>query len=130
VVHIRGLHLFWLLVLCVCLLCGAAFAQLRRIPGQRTRPRGAALFGTVRDQNGRPIPGAAVSARGPVKTFAAICNGEGIFRFVDLPAGTYDLTIEANGYESDDTQKGMVVTAGENTELPLPGGTITLNATK
>jgi hypothetical protein len=57
---------------------------------------------------------------------ATVCNNDdGTFKLSYLPAGTYDLTIEANGYVSDDTQKGIVVTTGENKEL----GTITLTAT-
>ena len=47
------------LLLCSCLLdCGPRLTVPRRIPGSADSARGAALLGTVRDQNGRAVPGA------------------------------------------------------------------------
>lgn len=93
--HARIQIVYWLL-LC-CLLNG----QIRRIPGQPTRPRGAALIGMVRDQDSRPVPGATVTARKQSnKSFSAQTDGEGIFRFQDLPGGSYVLTVQRGGFDT------------------------------
>ncbi len=83
------------LLICSWLLACPALSQVRRIPGQQTRPRGAALVGVIRDQNGRPVPGATISVRGSKKTFSVTSDGEGIFRLLDLAAGSYVVTVQA-----------------------------------
>jgi hypothetical protein len=99
---ISGFRHTGLLIFCYLLFCSAAGGQeVRQIPGTPTRPRGAALLGTVRDQNGHPIGGAKVSARNyKNKTFTATTNGEGIFRLGDLPAGQYVITVQAENLDS------------------------------
>jgi hypothetical protein len=91
-----------LLIFCCLLFCGAAEAQQgHQLPGMPTRPRGAALLGTVRDQNDRPVGGAKISARNQNnKTFTATSNGEGIFRLAELPAGQYVVTVQAGDFNS------------------------------
>ncbi|HET8667679.1 MAG TPA: carboxypeptidase-like regulatory domain-containing protein [Terriglobales bacterium] len=72
--------------------------DVRRIPQQR--PRNAALVGTVKNQDGRGIPGAAVRVRNQRtnRTYTASSNGEGIFRLRDLPPGEYEISVEREGF--------------------------------
>jgi hypothetical protein len=87
-----------ILALCLCSILAAQ--EERRIP--RQQPRGAALLGTILDQNGNAIFGAVVSATNVVtnQRFTANSNGEGIFRLNDLPTGDYRIEIAAEGATS------------------------------
>jgi hypothetical protein len=80
-----------------------AFAQ--RIPGQRVRP--AAIQGRVIDESGRGIPGVDVELRRRSETGRAVALpgtrrdttvADGVFRFLDLDAGDYGLTLTREGY--------------------------------
>src|SRR5688572_21475273 len=65
---------------------------------------GAAVGGTVTDQNGAVIPGATVALTGAGSNFFTSTNDAGAFRFEGLPSGSYNLTVEAPGFnraESD-----------------------------
>ena len=81
-----------------CLLLGQAFAQ--RIPGQR--PRGSAVIGQVRDQDGHAVRGATVRAlnKRTQKSQMTTTNGEGIFRLRNLPSGEYEISFEGNGVKA------------------------------
>lgn len=82
----------------------SAFAQ--RIPGQSARP--ASIQGIVRGDDGRAIPNAqvwlqlrATSGRSvafpdPRRTTTTV---EGIFRFLDVAAGEYSISVSAEGHE-------------------------------
>jgi hypothetical protein len=48
--------------------------------------------------NGLPVPGATVSARQGERSVAATTNEDGIYQLVDLADGTWDLTIEMQGF--------------------------------
>lgn len=86
------------------LVAAPVFAQT--IPGQSARP--GSLHGIVRAEDGRPVAGADVEIRRraasgrPVAFPAArraVTSGDGIFRFLDLPAGDYTLIVTAAGFE-------------------------------
>jgi hypothetical protein len=66
----------------------------RRIPGQRPLQT-AAVAGTIRDQDGRPVTGVVVEfrSRASQKKFSAIASSEGIYRLNSLPVGDYDVTV-------------------------------------
>ena len=73
--------------------------QGRRIPGQRPLQT-AAVAGTIRDQDGRPVPGVVVEfrSRASQKKFSAIASSEGIYRLNSLPVGDYDVTVAGTGF--------------------------------
>ena len=73
--------------------------QGRRIPGQRPLQT-AAVAGTIRDQDGRPVPGVVVEFRSRTsqKKFSAIASSEGIYRLNSLPVGDYDVTVAGTGF--------------------------------
>ncbi len=79
-----------------------------------TRPTGS-LQGSVTDGDGKPVAGARALLGGPVGQ-TTITAADGSFRFYSLPAGSYHVTITANGLAT--------ATSGA-AELP-PGGTVTL----
>ena len=84
----------------------AAPLLAQRIPAQTPRP--ASIHGIVRSDDGRPIPNAQVAlqpraASGRPVAFPdprrSATTAEGIFRFLDLPAGDYSISVTADGFE-------------------------------
>lgn len=82
-------------------------ALAQRIPGQTPRP--AAIQGRVIDDAGRGIPGVNVELRRrsesgrPValpSTERTTTSADGVFRFLDLAAGEYGITLTREGYVS------------------------------
>jgi hypothetical protein len=99
-----------------------ALAQVPRIPGRpaASSAKPAALLGVVRDQNGRPVIGVEVSARyrATGKTYSAVSNSEGIFRFRDLPPGEYEVTASGAGY-GPRLPAGVALSGGEVREVDI-----------
>ena len=57
-----------------------------------------AIAGRATDAAGAPLSGVAISAAGPDQTRTATTDGEGRYRFDDLPDGRYTLTAARAGY--------------------------------
>ena len=79
-----------LIVLATLLLPATAFAQ-------------ATLTGTVRDASGGVLPGVTVEASSPAlieKTKAAVTDGTGQYRIIDLRPGTYSITFTLTGFNT------------------------------
>jgi outer membrane receptor protein involved in Fe transport len=76
--------------------------------------------GVVTDSSGAVIPGAAVTVRNPntSATHAATTDDRGLFRFLILPVGTYELVVEHPGFATL-VQKNVVVTPGCRINFPL-----------
>src|SRR5688500_3587410 len=90
----------------LAVLLGAGPCVAQTIPGQA--PRAASIHGVVRAEDGRAVPGAAIelaqrSASGRAVAFPGtrrtLTSADGIFRFLDVPAGDYTLTVNAEGFE-------------------------------
>lgn len=64
---------------------------------------GAALGGTVRDQNGAVIPGATVALSTTGVNYFLSTSETGTFRFEQLAAGNYTLMVEAPGFNRVET---------------------------
>lgn len=71
---------------------------VQRIPGHIPATT-AALQGTVRDPQGRGVPGVKVSlVHAGVRVSEKLTDAEGIFRILDLPPGAYELKAEKEGF--------------------------------
>lgn len=75
---------------------------------------GGAIEGVVTDPKGAVVKDAVVTAKDIVtgQIFTATTNGQGRYKIVNLPAGTYVLTINAKGFDSF-TKDTVVVGEGK-----------------
>ncbi|MGE0105141.1 MAG: TonB-dependent receptor [Blastocatellales bacterium] len=105
------------LSLTVCLIVGAgqAFAQAQGSTGQ--------ISGTVRDNNGAAIPGATIKAVNTQTGLerSATSNEDGLYRFVLLPPGTYNLSAEAANFSKTEFPS-VRVTVGQITDANITLG--------
>src|SRR5215472_5624542 len=98
----------------VCLLgLAGSVAALR---GQES-PMGS-VRGTVVDQTGRAVGGAAIAIRGLVQgNHVGVTNAEGQFTISELPPETYSVQASAAGFAAVERQ--VTVTAGKTAEISL-----------
>ena len=93
--------------------------QERRLPRQ-SFPTTAAVQGVVRGAAALGIVGATATltseATGAARKISA--NGDGVFRFLDLPPGAYSLRIEGEGYENL-IRADLLLNAGDVVMLEL-----------
>jgi hypothetical protein len=75
---------------------------------------------TVEDASGAVVPGASLRLVEHLTndTYAAVTSGSGDYSFVDLPIGTYTLTISRNGYATK-VYSAVLVEASETTDLKV-----------
>jgi outer membrane receptor protein involved in Fe transport len=115
--------LLWLSAGLVLLLV-AAPAPAQRITGQIT--------GTVQDESGAALPGVVISLSGPavVGTQTAATNNNGLYRFLALPPGNYDLAFALDGFQPK-TVTGVVVSVGATSveDVTLTVGAVTESIT-
>lgn len=74
----------------------------------------SSIDGTVTDESGGALPGVTVTATSPalqVGQLTAITDGEGRYRFVDVPRGTFSLKFELAGFASV-LREGLLLNAG------------------
>lgn len=71
-------------------------------PLARAQQVSAAILGTVTDPSDAPIANAAVTAKDVDRgtTFTATTNSDGLFNLPRVPVGTYELTVEAKGFQT------------------------------
>jgi hypothetical protein len=86
------------------------------------------ISGVVKDRSAAAIVGAKVVATKADNnaTYETVSGGDGSFRFLALPVGTYKLTVTANGFRSI-TETGIVVKVNDQLkyDLTLDVGTVT-----
>lgn len=75
-------------------------------------PDTGSFTGTVTDENGDPISGATVDVQGSAKSTET--GSDGSFTFSELEAGTYDVAVSANRYQT--TTVSIEVVGGEQTD--------------
>ena len=84
----------------------AVGAHAQQIPGQSSRA--ASIQGIVRGEDGRGIPGVEIELRQLAPsgrptalgdTRRTTTTAEGIFRFLDVPAGDYSIALKAQGFQ-------------------------------
>ncbi|MDT7781560.1 MAG: hypothetical protein QOC99_4072 [Acidobacteriota bacterium] len=78
----------------------------------------ANLSGFVKDPAGAVVPGATVTARNPSTgiTRTATTNDQGFYQLVQLPAGTFELTVEAANFKKA-VVPSVAVTVGQRADL-------------
>lgn len=105
----------FLFALCLIGGAGVAFAQAQGSTGQIT--------GTVRDSNGAAVAGTRVrvinTQTGLEQTVTA--SEDGLFRFVLLPSGTYNLSAEASNFAKTELNN-IPVTVGQVTDANVTLG--------
>ena len=76
------------------------------------------LRGVVTDESGAVLPGVTVTIRGRAVPGAptTVTNESGLYRFPNLPPGSYDVTVELAGFATQ-TQTGVPVQLGGSAEL-------------
>jgi hypothetical protein len=73
------------------------------------------IFGSVQDPTGAIIPGATITATAPSIgiTRTSTATGNGTFSLPNLPAATYDLTVQAKGFETT-VKSGVILSSADN----------------
>jgi hypothetical protein len=76
------------------------------------------ISGTVSDPNGAVLPNAAVTITQTQRNFTqnGVSNNQGSFRFLQLPPGTYNLSVKAPGFKAYE-KKGIVLEGNANVDL-------------
>ena len=96
------------LVCILTLLCGSLSGQVVS----------SNLIGTVTDPGDASVPGVLVQLQeqgtGMTRTFTT--GPEGIFRFTNLPPGTYTITLTVQGFKTQ-TQQGIRLASAETRDL-------------
>ncbi len=101
----------------------------------QTEVGGATLNGSVTDSSGAPITGAAVKITSAATGFtrSSATNDAGLYSFVSVPVGDYDLNVQQTGFRSEQLQHirldvGAVVTLDFRLEVGSTQQTLTINA--
>src|SRR6476620_11456161 len=76
------------------------------------------IRGVVTDESGGVLPGVTVTLKGRTVAGAptVVTNEAGVYRFPNLPVGTYDITAELQGFATSQ-QTAIAVALGSTTEL-------------
>ena len=76
------------------------------------------IHGIITDESGAVLPGVTVTLKGRTVAGApsVVTNETGVYRFTNLPPGSYELTAELQGFATSQ-QKDVVVSLGNTTEL-------------
>src|SRR5260370_13888150 len=103
------------LALVGALLVGPCFAQVER----------GAITGAVTDASGAVVPGAKIAIRNLATNvkYQSATTGAGDYNAVNLPAGSYEVTFEANGLKTL-VRSNIVVAVSETVRVDarLPAG--------
>jgi len=78
------------------------------------------ISGTVTDQSGAVVPGAQVTAveTDTNSTYKTVSSTAGEFSFLNIPLGSYTVSVAASGFKSEKVDK-VPVTAGATYSLPV-----------
>jgi hypothetical protein len=80
----------------------------------------ADLQGTVKDASSAVVPNATVTARNPATNVSrnATTNEDGLYRLINLPPGTYEVTVEAPNFKKA-FMPNVNVTVGQTAQLDV-----------
>ena len=79
---------------------------------------GGNITGTVKDQQAGVLPGVAVTLEGAGPTLLSTTDGNGEYRFLNLPPGTYKVTAVLTGFATV-IREGVALQVGQTVELPF-----------
>src|ERR1041385_3925801 len=120
----RALMRVLLACMTVLVVASAAMAQAQSNAGD--------LQGTVRDANGAVVANASVTARNTATSVSreATTNDDGYYKIVNLPPGSYEVTVEAANFKKA-VIPAVTVTIGQtiNQDVPLEAGELTATVT-
>src|SRR5262245_47186206 len=93
------------------------------------------INGTVRDESGAVLPGVTATLTSPalqVPSIVQVTDSEGNYRFVDLPAGTYNMKFELTGFSTlirEDLRLtiGFVARVDENMKVGAMSESVTVS---
>ncbi|HTB20611.1 MAG TPA: TonB-dependent receptor, partial [Bryobacteraceae bacterium] len=114
------------------LLCGLWIVATLAIQLSAQSITAGDVVGTVTDPTGAAIPGAAVTLANAATNNSqkAITNGDGSYRFAFVAAGTYNLTVTASGFQTQQHPR-ISVTPGQptpvNVQLTVSGASQTVD---
>src|SRR5262245_53357621 len=98
----------------------ALFVLLGVLPSILSPQSGATIYGTVLDVGGAVMPGVTVSIRhletGAVRE--AITDTTGSYIAVQLPVGTFEVTVSATGFKGW-TQRDIVLRVSDNRRVDV-----------
>ena len=87
----------------------------------------ARLSGTVSDPTGAVVPGAKLTLINPAtkaEVAHAISDDHGVYNALQLPPGTYTLTVEAPGFRRTETQVQLSVASRADLPVTLQLGNV------
>src|SRR5262245_42132401 len=98
----------------ICTTMAAVVALLTFAASARAQSSTGGLAGVVKDSTGAVLPGVTVEASSPAlieKVRSVVTDGDGQYKIVDLPTGTYALAFSLPGF-SGVRREGVVLTTG------------------
>ncbi len=96
------------------------FALLLGATALSAQTRTGSISGTVRDATAQVLPGVSVTLEGATLVTAQVTTSSeaGIYRFINLPPGTYDIRAELSGFQSI-TLQAIRVDIARNTPVDI-----------
>ena len=95
-----------------------ALVMLATAAGASAQVQSGSITGTVRDGQGGVLPGVLVTLAGAGPTQTYTTEAEGQYRFLNVPPGTYTMTLSLPGFQTV-IRDGIVVAVGQTVSLPL-----------
>ena len=95
------------------LLCTLLLSMALPVLAQETTGN---IEGTVSDATGARLPNASVKVEGAAFSRTVTANGEGFYRVLQVPPGTYKITVSASNFSSA-IAESVTVVLGKTTEL-------------
>ena len=95
-----------------------ALAVVTTAIGASAQVQSGSITGTVRDGQGGVLPGVLVTLTGAGPTQTYTTEAEGQYRFLNVPPGTYSMTLSLPGFQTV-IREGIVVAVGQTVSLPL-----------